>query len=232
MATNGYRAVLLDALGTLVELEAPAPRLRHELAGRLGLYVSEEDAQRAIAAEIAYYRVHLGEGRDPPSLAALRRRCAEVLWHELSGDEPGAAPQIEIVVDVLMASLHFRAFEDAPGALAALRKLGLAVVVVSNWDSSLPETLDHVGLAGLLDGVVTSAQAGVRKPGGAIFERALALAGARPEEAVHVGDSVAEDVEGARAAGIDAVLLARREARSGVAPQIRSLTELPALLRR
>jgi putative hydrolase of the HAD superfamily len=222
--------VLLDALGTLVKLEAPAPRLREELRRCLGLSVSEDEAQRAIAAEMVYYRAHLNEGRDEPSLAELRRRCAEVLWRELPGDERATPPAIGAVVDALMSSLSFSAFEDAAGALSALRKLGLVLIVVSNWDASLPGVLDRVGLSGLLDGVVTSAQVGARKPQRAIFERALALASASAEEAVHVGDNLAEDVQGARAAGIEAVLLARDGVASSEVRQIRSLAELPALL--
>ncbi len=67
-------AVLLDALGTLLELEPPAPLLREELSERFGVVISETDAQRAIAAEIAYYRRYFDEGRDPRSLAQLRLR--------------------------------------------------------------------------------------------------------------------------------------------------------------
>ena len=223
--------MLLDALGTLVELEAPAPRLRDELRRRLGLSVSEAEAQRAIAAEMVYYRAHLDEGRDPPSLAGLRTRCAEALWRALPLSERSGPPDLELLVDALMASLSFRAFPDAAGALTALRELGLVLIVVSNWDCSLPAVLDRVGLAVQLDGVVTSAQIGARKPQRAIFDRALQLARVGAEEAVHVGDSPAEDVEGARAAGIEAVLLARREAGPRVAHRIRSLSELPALLR-
>jgi putative hydrolase of the HAD superfamily len=222
--------VLLDALGTLVKLEAPVPRLRKELRRCLGLSVSEDEAQRAIAAEMVYYRAHLNEGRDEPSLGELRRRCAEVLWRELASDERAEPSDLDAVVDALMSSLSFSAFEDAPGALNALRELGLVLIVVSNWDASLPDVLDRVGLAHLLDGVVTSAQVGTRKPEPAIFERALTVASASAEEAVHVGDSPTEDVEGARAAGIEAVLLARDGMASSEARRIRSLAELPALL--
>src|SRR6185437_2508813 len=70
------RALLIDGLGTLVSLAPPAPALRDELAVRFGIEVSEEAAGRALAAEIAYYRSHMGLGRDGESLAALRRRCA------------------------------------------------------------------------------------------------------------------------------------------------------------
>jgi putative hydrolase of the HAD superfamily len=70
------RAVLLDAMGTLLRLEDPAPRLRAALAARAGVDVGAAAAAAAIRAEIAYYRAHLHLGRDAESLAALRGRCA------------------------------------------------------------------------------------------------------------------------------------------------------------
>jgi putative hydrolase of the HAD superfamily len=79
----------------------------------------------------------------------------------------------------------------------------------------------------LFDGIVTSAQVGARKPAAAIFQRALSLLGVPPARAVHVGDSLHEDVEGARSAGIGAVLL-RRDGEPGPAGvrTVASLTEL------
>ncbi len=226
----GRRVVFLDALGTLVQLEPPAPRLQRELKRRFDLSVSAAGAQRAIRAEMAFYRAHLDQGRDGPSLADLRRRCAEVLWRELPDSR--WEPDSDALVEALMASLAFHPFEDAPGALAALKEGGLLVMVVSNWDVSLPEVLGRLGLAAHIDGVVTSAGVGARKPDRAIFEHALKLAGAGPGEAIHAGDSLSEDVEGAHAAGIDAVLLARSGAKHGVPgeAQIGSLRELPILL--
>jgi putative hydrolase of the HAD superfamily len=199
--------ILLDALGTLVGFEPPAPRLRAELADRFGLAVSEAEAARAITAEIAYYRAHLDDGRDLAGLEDLRRRCAAVLRSAL----PDAACRLPLegLVEALLASLHFSAFADVAPALAAARERGQRLVVVSNWDVSLHGVLRGLGLEQLVDGVLTSAEVGVRKPAPAIFERALALAGAGAGEAVHVGDSLDDDVAGARAAGIEAVLVRR-----------------------
>jgi putative hydrolase of the HAD superfamily len=194
--------LLLDALGTLVELEPPAPHLRRALG-----VISEPEAERAMAAEMSYYRAHLDDGRDAESLAALRRRCAEALRNALP--EHARPSDLNALVETLLGSLHFRAYPDARPALEAARSLGLRLVVVSNWDCSLPEVLARIGLAPLLDGVVASAVAGARKPAAAIFERALLLAGATPSEAIHVGDSRLDDVEGARGAGIEPVLLRR-----------------------
>jgi putative hydrolase of the HAD superfamily len=198
------RAVLLDAMGTLLTFEPPAPRLRAALLARCGVDVGEERAARAIRAEIAYYRAHLHEGCDEAGLAALRRASAEAMRPEL-----GVAADGDMLTEALLESLRFHALAGAPEALRELRALGLRLVVVSNWDVSLHERLSETGLAPLLDGAVASAEVGAAKPDPAIFERALEVAGVSPAEALHVGDSPVEDFEGARAAGIRAVLIGR-----------------------
>ena len=207
-AAGPIRAILLDALGTLLELEPPAPALREQLRLR-GIEISLDLAQRAIAAEIAYYRSHLDEGRDPGSLDGLRRRCAGVLARELGRELEAELPGADAMTEVLLASLQFRRFADVAPALAELRRRGLRLVVVSNWDVSLHAVLDRLQVAPMLDGIVTSAEAGVRKPAPEIFERALAIAGVGAEAAWHVGDSPNEDVAGARRAGIRPILISR-----------------------
>jgi putative hydrolase of the HAD superfamily len=198
------RAILLDALGTLVALEPPAPALAALLRERHGIDVSPEDARRAMLAEMSYYREQCVRAADGASLAALRLECAAIvaaeLRLELSSDE---------LVATLLASLRFRAFPEVPGALARWRQAGIRLVVASNWDVSLHDVLRVTGLRERLDGVVTSAEVGASKPSPELFAAALQVAGAAPVEAIHVGDSLTEDVEGARAAGIRAVLLAR-----------------------
>jgi putative hydrolase of the HAD superfamily len=222
-----HRALLLDALGTLVALEPPAPRLRSELAERFGIAVSDEQARAAIAAEIAYYRAHLDDGTDSVSLRALRERCAEVVRGALPPSAALSGVTTPELTDTLLAAIRFSAFDDARPAIDRARARGVTVVVASNWDVGLHEVLGRLGLAAVLDGIVTSAEAGARKPAGAVFERALALAAARPEEAIHVGDSLEEDVIGARRAGIEPVLLSRDgHASTDEVRVIRSLDDL------
>jgi putative hydrolase of the HAD superfamily len=229
--------VLLDGLGTLVALEPPWPALVAQLREAHGVELVPADAERAFRAEMAYYRAHHHEGGDARTLEDLRRRCAEVLHGELPTNV-GAELSIAQLTAAMVEALRFSAYPDAPAALAGLRARGATLVVVSNWDVSLPTVLREVGLAEMVDGVVTSAQVGRPKPGAAIFEAALALAGSPPAGAVHVGDSVEHDVHGALAAGIRPVLL-RRGAESdprppqqlpGI-PSITSLVDLPDLLR-
>jgi putative hydrolase of the HAD superfamily len=214
--------LLLDALGTLLELEPPAPALQAVLAERFSLEIAIDSVERAMGQEIAYYRAHLQEGRDPESLADLRARCAEVVRGAL-----GPAPGLDAIspaemTDALLAALRFEAFPDAAPALEDARARGLRLVVVSNWDASLPDVLARVGLAPLLDGVFSSAQVGARKPDPAIFR--AALAGEDPARALHVGDSLVEDIEGAQRAGVRSVLI-RRDGEPGP-PNVRTIATL------
>jgi putative hydrolase of the HAD superfamily len=219
-------AVLLDALGTLLHFDPPAPLLREALRERLGIEVSDEAAAAAIKAEIAYYRAHLNEGRDPGSLAELRRRSAEAMRPAL-----GIDASTDELTEALLAALRFRAYPDVEPALRALRSRGVSIVVVSNWDHSLHERLAETGLAPLVDGAIASAEFGHAKPERAIFEHALGLAGADAASTLHAGDRPQEDVAGALAAGLHAVLVARDGAGTapGGVPVIRSLAELPPL---
>lgn len=211
------QAVLLDALGTLLGFEPPAPHLRTELAERFDVHVSEQVATAAIKAEIAYYRAHLHEGRDTAALADLRRRSAAAMEPVL-GFDPG--------VEALLAALRFRAYPDAAPALRALRADGHRLVVVSNWDASLHERLQETGLAPLVDGALASAEVGAAKPDGAIFTAALELTGTAPHETWHVGDSPGADVVGARRAGLFPVLIARDGRVEADVPVIETLDEL------
>jgi putative hydrolase of the HAD superfamily len=202
------RAVFLDALGTLVELEPPWTHLAPDLG-----IEPDERLVGAVRAEMGYYKEHAHEGTDPEALADLRGRCAAVLSRELGRD---------VTVDQMMAAIRFRAYPDAKPALSELRARRLKLVCVSNWDISLPEVLERCDLLDAVDGVVTSAGAGARKPDPAIFAAAVELAGCQASEVLHVGDTEEEDLAGARAAGID-VLLLDRDGNGDIA----SLEEVP-----
>jgi FMN phosphatase YigB (HAD superfamily) len=214
-------------------MEPPGPRLRDELARR-GFEVSPEVAEAGFRAEIAYYLEHHVEGRDQASLDELRDRCARVMSEALGN------PAVDVRAAMLSA-IHFEPFPDAAGALGRLRAAGLRLVVASNWDCSLGEVLREAGLRHLVDGVATTAEAGAPKPDRRLFDAALELAGVAADRAVYVGDSPANDVGGATAAGIRAVLLRRHGPRPDRVPAdsapgpepaatIATLDELPPLV--
>lgn len=228
-AAGTPRAWLLDALGTLLELEPPVEPLRRELRRRFGIALTPEEATRAMRAEIAFYRAHHDEAADRRSLADLRRRAAEALRAALPPASGAATLPIGPLTDALLAALRFRPYPEVPDVLARARARGIRLVVVSNWDVSLHDALVATGLAPLVDGVVTSAEFGRAKPDPAIFAHALALVGVPPAAALHVGDSVEHDVAGARAAGVDVRLVVRDGAPPPGVATVRSLRELPGL---
>jgi putative hydrolase of the HAD superfamily len=185
-------AVTLDAYGTLVTLADPVAALREALSGR-GVELDETAVRTAFRTEAAHYRRRSHEGRDAESLERLRVECAGVFLEAAGAElEPGEfSPAFQ-------AALRF---EPLPGALEAVRQLGrrgLATAVVSNWDVSLHEALPALGLR--LDEIVTSAEAGSRKPDPAVLRLALERLGVAPKRALHVGDTD-EDEALAAAAG-------------------------------
>jgi putative hydrolase of the HAD superfamily len=190
-------AVTVDALGTLVELDDPVPPLRAALAA-LGVVRSPEEVASAFAAEADYYKSRLGEPGpwDDEAVAALRRDSASVFVSALAA--PLAAEEF---APAFVEAIRFRLADGAAETLRALKRAGLALACVSNWDPTLPERLDELGVAPLFDAVVTSAEAGAAKPDPTIFRAALARLGVAPSRVLHVGDSAA-DREGARAAGL------------------------------
>lgn len=188
-------AVTIDAFGTLVTLRDPVDTLRQTLRER-GVDRRREEVAAAFAEEGRYYRDRSHEGADEASLALLRRDCAAVFLDALEADldpETFARPYVE--------ALEFEPMPGAVDAVFALERLGLRLAVVSNWDVALHGYLEELALADHFATVVTSAEAGAPKPAPRIFELALERLHVRPERALHVGDSEADE-EGARAAGM------------------------------
>ena len=127
---------------------------------------------------------------------------------------------------------HFRdaaswaIYEDVIPSLERLGAAGLRLAVVSNWDSHLPVLLSDLGLSSRFDAVLVSALEETGKPDPEIFRRACARLDVPPERALHVGDSPREDYEGARGAGLAALLLDREGRHPAVPDRVESLSEL------
>lgn len=217
-----YDAVLLDAFGTLIDLERPFPRLQRSVRRHLGADITLADAERAFRAEVSYYADHCHEGADAGSLAALRERCAAIVLSEL-----GIEADPALAAGLLIDAIAFRAYDDVAPLLAGLAAAGVAAAVVSNWDCSLPEALAAAGIE--VAHVVSSGSSGWSKPDPGIFRVALDALGVAPGRALHVGDTEETDGAGARAAGIDVRIVDRGGGAAG-ADTISALTDVLDLL--
>ena len=103
----------------------------------------------------------------------------------------------------------WRVFDDALPALVALSRRGLKLGIVSNWDERLRPLLTSLKLDRYFHTIVVSCEIGSAKPDEAIFAAAVAALDVPPAAILHVGDSFEMDVAGARAAGLQAILLQR-----------------------
>lgn len=129
----------------------------------------------------------------------------------------------------------WQTFPETREVLQELRDRGLKLAIVSNFDSRIEAICEGLDLNGLVDTVVFSAAVGVAKPDAGIFQHALRELGVKADAAVHVGDSLKEDVQGARAAGVNAVYLRRKRSADETKddapwPIITDLHGLPALI--
>jgi putative hydrolase of the HAD superfamily len=121
--------------------------------------------------------------------------------------------------------------EEAFDALDRLRAMGVKLAVVSNANGKLKSLFERLGLARRFDVILDSAEEGVEKPDPRLFGIALERSGARREETLHVGDLYHVDVQGARAAGLDAILYDPADLYAGYdCRRIRSLGELPDIV--
>ena len=207
LPTDLPEIISLDALGTLIEVVDPVGGLVDALASR-GVTVSPDQAGIALGAEMSYYRANSAFAGSQEALDELRDRSTEVLAEALpeSASEIGFAAMRESLGE----AVRFAPFPEVVAVLDALRSAGARLVIVSNWDISLFEVLDQIGLRERVDGVVISAEEGLAKPDPELIYRAVSRVGGSSASSVwHVGDDPASDLEMARAASVLPVLIDR-----------------------
>lgn len=212
------KAVTLDVGGTLIE---PWPSVGHvyaEAAERAGW--GQVDAAMLNAQFRAAWRGRAG-------FDYSRRAWKEVVTLTFAGcgHERRAGDLFEAIYERFEHPDVWRVYEDVFPALEGIKEAGIPMVAVSNWDERLGPLLRGLELDGFFEAVIVSKELGFHKPSPRIFEAALERLRLRPEEVLHVGDSMEEDVLGALGAGMQAVLMDRR-GRGERAGSIASLGDL------
>lgn len=226
-------AVLFDAGATLLHADPPVEDVyirafredgatagRGEILAALGRTWADVRAKKfvdrygGIVGERAFWQAFVERARSYIDGGAVSPACFQKM------------------VDHFLEPRSWSVYPDVRGALADLRSSGIPLAIVSNWDSTLPSLLEAHGLAESFSAVCVSAIEATGKPGLEIFHRACAKLGVSPADAVHVGDSIEEDFEAARRAGLTAVLLDRSGRHPNVSPRVTDLGGLSEAIAR
>jgi HAD superfamily hydrolase (TIGR01549 family) len=219
------RAVLFDVDFTLCR---PGPELSAEryarIAARHGLTLETSRYEEAREAAVLNLKRHPELLHDE----SIWHRFTEEIFTGMGGLEEIASECATEIEEGWAVSENFELFEDALPALEELRAAGLKIGLVSNGIRDLTEFVAHHRLD--VDAIVDSRSHGRVKPHPTIFQAALELLGVAPVEAVMVGDSLEEDVEGARALGMRAILIDREDRHPEFEARLTDLYGLSAAL--
>jgi len=176
-------AVTIDGYGTLLTVVDPVPSLEKLLPSH-----DRDSIEQAFRAETAYYQEHASEGGTTRELALLHERSVAV-FNDALGSKLSPSDYV--------GAFDFEILPGVREALHALRARGLALAVVANWDISVSERLERVGIGEFFSAVVPAA----RKPAPDGIHYALELLGVGAGRALHIGDSESDE-RAAQAAGV------------------------------
>ncbi|MBI2361561.1 MAG: HAD-IA family hydrolase [Deltaproteobacteria bacterium] len=225
-----YKAIFFDAAGTLISTSRPVGESYALLARRYGIGVDPGELTRrfrscfAAAPPLAF-----------PGVPAGRIKQVERQWwkdlvrtiFEPFGSFTRFDDYFAELFEYFSRAEAWSLYPEVQDTLFSLRRRGLNVTIISNFDSRLFGILDGLGISTWVDSVVISSQAGYAKPAREIFLQALDLHQIKAEEAMHVGDSPENDASGACAAGLTGVLLDRNgNGASHSYLRVRTLTEI------
>jgi putative hydrolase of the HAD superfamily len=220
MELKRIRAVSLDVGGTLIAARPSVGHIYAAVAAEFGVNGLEAAALDRLFAEVWRSKGDFDYTRE--AWYGIVRRTF--------GASAGALPAgfYPAVYERFERADTWHVHDDVLPALEELASHGVPLAIVSNWDSRLRPLLADLKLAGYFDVIIPSCEVAFHKPDPVVFEMAVRQLGLPPERILHVGDHYQEDVEGARAAGLQALQLVR----GGAAPdgQIGSLLALPAIV--
>src|SRR5215510_1003054 len=230
------RVIFFDDVGTLIETRESVGEIYSRVAREFGFEAEPQTLQQNFAYSF----------RRPPPLAfpagapdALLSELEKGWWRNLVkavfaglGSFPRFEEFFGEIFERFRGREFWRVYDDVAPALTELKRQGLKLGVISNFDSRLFDVLRACGLDHIFDSVHISTRVGAAKPEPAIFQAALNYHAVEARRSWHVGDGLREDVEGATAIGVNAVLLDRdnRFAENAPATRITSLEQIVTLL--
>ena len=228
---KSYKAVFFDAGGTLFSPHPSVGEIYARVAKKHGILAESQKIETIFRSEFSK--------RDKMNSAGAHatEKNEKDWWRRLVWDvfqnAVGAhndpplhlffAPFFEELYDLFATAEAWKLYPETLGVLRFLKNKGLCLGIVSNWDSRLFSICKTMNINQYFDFILASAVVGFAKPDPKIFEKAIDLSHVKLEEAIHIGDSVENDIFGARNAGIDVVLVDRSGRMVEGIPSVNSL---------
>jgi len=223
-----FKAVFFDVGGTLIRVHPSVGDVYARYARPFGYSGSVEVLNEGFGAQ--WKKMGGIESLGDKSGAEAERNFWSELVYEVFQPLGGLdrfEEYFDLIFEEFREKFNWQIYEDVIESeiLETLKKRGVVMGVISNWDSRLISTLENIGLAHYFDFILPSAVVGSAKPDKKIFEEALRRSGVAPHEACHIGDEIRTDVVGAEGVGIHPILL-DRDNRFDKADKITSFMDL------
>jgi putative hydrolase of the HAD superfamily len=212
---NRPKVIFLDAVGTLFGVKGSVGEVYRSIAQQFGV-----EADATVLNQAFFQSFHNADAMAFPGVEADEiPHCEYAWWEAIAIQTFSQAGVFEQFADfpAFFAALYdyfaiadpWFVYPDIPAALTQWRAQSIELGVLSNFDSRLHAVLPALGLADFFSSVTVSTEVGAAKPDAQIFKAALEKHNCLPVQAWHIGDSQKEDYEGAKAAGLRAILLKR-----------------------
>ena len=230
------KVVFFDAAGTLFHIKGSVADVYLHYAKKYGVKESSE-----LKAKVNSAFSHAFQQAPPPIFAVAQpeklKQCERLWWFDIVhavfyrvGMFEGFDDYFDEVYEAFASDLHWQVDPELIPVLTELKSFGYELGIISNFDTRLFQILQALSLTSYFDTVTISSLVQAVKPSKQIFHYALNEHAIDPWEALHVGDSVKDDWEGATQAGLHGVLLSPHGETHDTALKIQNFHELPAVL--
>jgi len=215
MAAERIKMICFDAGGTLLRPYPSVGEIYSRVAQRYGCTAGAEDIEKRFR-ELWHTRDSVGSLVSYSDEKIERDWWRQMVKEVFSHFEPltDFDAFFHELYDLFAGPECWQLYPETIDVLEEFQKRGKRMCVISNWDSRLLNLCKGFALEKYFEFILISAVFGASKPNPRIFQEALRCAGAKPSEAVHIGDSLEDDVQGALKAGMKAVFLDRHERRT------------------
>ena len=230
MPLSSFKAVFFDVGGTLIRVHPSVGDVYAKHARAFGFSGTADELNKEFRSQ--WKKMGGIESLGNKSGAQVEEKFWKDLVFEVFQPFGGLEhfdKYFKLIFEVFRDGSNWKIYEDVIESqiFRKLKERKIILGVISNWDSRLTSTLVSLKLAEHFNFILPSAVVGSAKPDKKIFAEAVRLSGIEPHEACHIGNEIKTDFDGARNAGIHAILLDRdNQFDESIQPRVRSFFEL------